>query len=95
VALENHDHAYKRTKLLFNNDIVDPTSNQHGVLYVGDGAMGVKLRDAPTKEPQPRWYVKEFEEKQHYLILDTSATCVNVTAVAEDKEIFDTTRQCW
>jgi hypothetical protein len=44
IGLENHDHAYKRTKLIKNRQVVETG----GTLYLGDGSMGVEARPAKT-----------------------------------------------
>jgi hypothetical protein len=49
LALESHDHALKRTVPIMNNQI-DP----EGVVYIGDGGLGV-----PQRTPDPtRWYLQ-------------------------------------
>src|SRR5690625_7699759 len=45
VAFENHDHAYKRTRPIRNNR-KDPS----GVVYFGDGAWGVGVREIRSEE---------------------------------------------
>jgi hypothetical protein len=54
LGLENHDHAYKRSKLIKNRQIVD----SGGTLYIGDGSMGVESRPAKSD----RDYIQVTEE---------------------------------
>lgn len=51
VAFEHHDHCYKRTKFL-KEDQEDET----GILYLGDGGWGVDNIRHP-KTPEERWYL--------------------------------------
>jgi hypothetical protein len=50
AVFENHDHAYKRSKLL-KRGVVDPT----GVLYFGDGGWAVDARTPKTPEEVWEW----------------------------------------
>jgi acid phosphatase type 7 len=52
-AFEHHNHAYKRTYPLRNNQI-----SPDGILYCGDGCVGVPPR--PTRAPKP-WYLARAE----------------------------------
>jgi len=59
LAMENHDHTFKRTKPIKNLS-VDPD----GIVYIGDGAWGVNTRmdeDAPN-----RWYLEKVSGTHHY-----------------------------
>ena len=61
AAFENHDHAYKRTHLLSNN-----TKNDKGVLYLGDGAWGVKKPRYP-KSASDCWYIANSSRSRHLI----------------------------
>lgn len=95
LALENHDHAYKRTFLLKDNKQVDTATG--GTLYVGDGAWGAKVREvggglATDKEKE----IKIFEEAAHFIIIDTGATCNKLTAFGLNNKTVDTVEaQCF
>ena len=65
IGFENHDHAYKRTKLLLGG-----VANPSGILYVGDGAMGVDARPAI---PTGRDYLNVSFGKQFYINAQMSA----------------------
>ncbi len=82
VVFENHDHAYKRTYPLRDNEI----SPDDGVVYLGDGAWGVTPRPLASRNqdagPEDYWYLERAasqrhvivgtiqEEQQHYLVVN-------------------------
>lgn len=51
VAFEHHDHTYKRTFPIINNQIAP-----NGVVYIGDGAWGV---EEPREPETDRWYIQK------------------------------------
>lgn len=80
VGLENHDHAYKRTKLIDENGF-----GPNGTLYIGDGAMGVKARrPAENRDYIAHSYFGEF-------MIDVNMTYDNISfeAIDVDGDVFD------
>ena len=83
VALEHHDHVYKRTHMIYDNAIVnrtvDPT--KRGTVYIGDGSLGVF--DYRTLH-HDRWYLDRTAELNYVLRLSVwpNAT-VEFTATGE------------
>jgi acid phosphatase type 7 len=67
IAFENHDHTYKRTYPIRNNEI----SPDDGIVYLGDGAMGINVRQISES---PRWYLEKGASQRHIIIgtIDTS-----------------------
>ncbi|MCH7911282.1 MAG: fibronectin type III domain-containing protein [Candidatus Hydrogenedentes bacterium] len=63
AAFENHDHVFKRTKLL-KGDKVDPD----GTLYIGDGCFGQPRR--PLSEANHRWYHEKTQSIEHFWVVD-------------------------
>ena len=61
VAFENHDHNYKRTYPIRNNEI-----SEDGVVYVGDGAWGRRLKSG---NQQDAWYIEKFVSDHHGVIV--------------------------
>lgn len=57
-AFENHDHVYKRTHVLKNNEI-----SATGTVYMGDGAWGV-IPHNPSSED--RWYLAQTHGNTNY-----------------------------
>ncbi len=80
VGFENHDHTFKRTKLLKNNEI-----HAAGTLYVGDGNAGVMPR-VPNED---LWYMEKVSRDSHFWIVDVSATEMRLRAINRDGDIFD------
>src|SRR5690606_34420824 len=64
VAFENHDHVYKRTYPLRDNEI-----SPDGVVYIGDGAWGTNTREIRADHsgaPRP-WYAVRAEPVRHFI----------------------------
>jgi acid phosphatase type 7 len=82
LAFENHDHAYKRTFPLRNNRI-----DESGIVFVGDGAWGVKVR-----EVQPvagTWYLRQALEERHFILLTLQGKHQKLTVISENGKIID------
>jgi hypothetical protein len=60
AAFEHHDHVYKRSKLLENNDV-----SRRGTLYIGGGAWGVAARRADK-----RWYLRKARSAGHVVVVE-------------------------
>lgn len=75
LALEHHDHTYKRTKPIKHGE-VDPD----GVQYVGDGAWGVNARAGDSKH---EWYIEEFKSGRHAMIVSLEETEASLEVLAE------------
>ncbi|MCC5928661.1 MAG: metallophosphoesterase family protein [Cyclobacteriaceae bacterium] len=58
-VIEAHDHAYKRTEPI-RNDQIDLFN---GIYYLGDGGWGAPVRD--TKNPEEYWWLAEAEKADH------------------------------
>lgn len=82
VAFENHDHVYKRTHPL-RGGIVDPD----GIIYVGDGAWGVGVREHhPVHET---WYLARAESMRHAIWVTVDGPDLHFEVVNEDGHIID------
>jgi len=82
LAMENHDHTFKRTKPIRNLN-VDP----EGVVYIGDGAWGVGTRmdpDAPS-----RWYLEKVSGTHHYWNLTLYSNLRFIEAYDKNNEQLD------
>jgi len=80
VAFENHDHAYKRSKLLKHGK-----ENVNGTLYSGDGCWGVD----PNRETSVPWYLERFAAKNYVLLVEVFDEVMNMTALGTDSKGFD------
>ena len=81
TAFEHHDHAFKRTKLLRDNQ-PDPG----GTLYLGDGCWGQGAR--PVSKAR-RWYEEKAASLQHFWCVDVSRNQVEYRAVNKEGKVFD------
>lgn len=80
VAFEHHDHTLKRTHPLRNNEI-DPVK---GIVYIGDGAMGVPARDI-----RPNWYLDLAESTQHFWLATVDTEQIHLVAIDVDGNFAD------
>jgi hypothetical protein len=67
TAFEHHDHAYKRTHPLYQGK----TDYNKGVLYMGDGAWGVKNPRTP-KKPAKNSYLAVTAAARHFIMVTLS-----------------------
>lgn len=81
MAFENHDHALKRTKLLYQNKPVE----KNGTLYLGDGCWGRSERPVDTARP----YLEFAESVKHVWYGELSLEELSFTATGVHGEVFD------
>ncbi len=81
TAFENHDHSFKRSKLLFNGKVDD-----EGVLYLGDGSFGVDPRPV---DDELRPYLEKQASLGHIWVVDVSPDEVHYRAIGEEGELVD------
>lgn len=82
TAFEHHEHAYKRTHRL-----LDGKPNPKGVLYLGDGAWGVKLRQ--PKSPKQRDYLVKTLFQRHFFLVTLEKNAAQAKAITPEGAIFD------
>lgn len=82
VAFEHHNHMYKRTYRLKGGEIDDT-----GVLYLGDGAWGVKPRRSKTCPD--RWYLAESSSLNHFFLVRVRPDLCEIDAIGIDGELID------
>eukprot|EP01112_Ceratiomyxa_fruticulosa_P015813 TRINITY_DN4703_c0_g1_i1.p1 TRINITY_DN4703_c0_g1~~TRINITY_DN4703_c0_g1_i1.p1 ORF type:complete len:622 (-),score=129.97 TRINITY_DN4703_c0_g1_i1:150-2015(-) len=83
IGFENHDHVYKRTKLIKGGE-----ESAAGTLYLGDGSWGVSTRSVSHS----RWYQNKAQGANYILRADVNPTAGNVDLTAFDPmgATFDT-----
>lgn len=86
TAFENHDHAYKRTHPIFQGKI----DASRGVLYMGDGAWGVKNPRTP-KSPADLWYLAKTKGQRHFILVILYGTKRHYMAIDPEGAVFDYT----
>ena len=82
VAIENHDHVFKRCFPLKEGSV-----NPNGVLYIGDGSWGVKPR-IPKKAAGSKYLAKSQSTRQ-FLKIQLSETTREFWSIAPDGQIID------
>jgi hypothetical protein len=81
AAFEHHDHAFKRTRLLRNNQ-----PDLRGTLYLGDGGWGQGAR--PVNNVR-RWYEEKAASIQHFWLVEVFRTRVEYRAINKEGKVFD------
>jgi len=83
VAFEQHDHVFKRSKLLYNNQVVNDVKN--GTLYLGDGSWGIGSKgDVPGA-----WYLEKQSAINHVWVVDVNPTSIQSVAIDSKGKTFD------
>lgn len=83
IALEHHDHDYKRTHPIKKGKI-----DQDGVVYIGDGAWGIKEPRLP-KTPEKKWFLAERAALQHFLYITIDKEGRSTKAITSEGKIYD------
>ena len=83
VGLENHDHVFKRTHPIRLGQRVQAGE---GVLYLGDGSMGVDPRSVDAG----RWYLARVQSEPHFWLADLSLAGATYRAFDRHGRVFDT-----
>jgi len=80
VGFEHHDHDFKRTKRLRDNEV-----NSEGALYVGDGNAGV----TPRKPNEGLWYMDKVGSESHFWIVEVLPDKMSLSAMNCEGKVFD------
>lgn len=83
LAFEHHDHTYKRTYPIRAGEV-----HEDGVVYIGDGAWGVRTR--PVHPVDETWYLRRAESARHCIIVTLQGTARSVLVVDEHGDVIDT-----
>ena len=85
LALENHDHTYKRT-----HPIRDGQIDETGIYFVGDGAWGVRTRVPRTDEDGNwPWYIANADSIRHFIMVEINRHDLFLEMYDEDGRFFD------
>ncbi len=82
LAFENHDHAFKRTV-----PILDENYDYEGVVYIGDGAWGVSTRKAD--DANTRWWLEKVSDEHHFWNITLTQTNRTVDAYNASGDLID------
>ena len=80
LVFENHDHAYKRTVPLRGGE-----EHADGVVYAGDGAWGVRLKQPEADRP----YLARAEAVHHAFEVTIHRNRLDVVAISSAGDEFD------
>lgn len=80
TAFEFHDHTFKRTKPLLGG-----VEDARGIVYLGDGAWGVGLRQPDTA----RDFLETAEARHHAYLVEISAAGRRISALDKNGVVFD------
>lgn len=81
VALENHDHALKRTKMLSGGKVV----SRSGTVYAGDGCWAI----APRPAANNRWYLETAQVQKHLWRIVADKNKVSLQAIGKTGKTLD------
>ncbi len=84
VAFEAHDHTFKRTHPI-RGGAVHPA----GVVYMGDGAWGVRNRVIGASHPEPAWYLDRALTDRHFSLVTLHGPHLHILTVNEDGRVID------
>ncbi len=84
LAFEHHDHTYKRT-VPIRREQKDPS----GIVYIGDGAWGVNIRE--THDVDKTWYLERAESIRHFILTTIVGDSIDLKAITIDGELIDHT----
>ncbi|EGC33070.1 hypothetical protein DICPUDRAFT_49171 [Dictyostelium purpureum] len=88
-AYENHEHLFKRTKPLYNNQLVNSTGNITGTTYVGDGSWGISyINEKPATEYLP-WYLHKRSFCNHLWFTTINEKKIKLEAYDPDGNLLD------
>lgn len=81
VSFENHDHSFKRTKVLKGNAV-----SETGTVYMGDGSFGVNPREAVDPN---RWYLEKASGTPHFWLVNIDGEGMHFKAISHASETLD------
>lgn len=86
ISFEHHDHAFKRT-----HPIRAGKKDPDGIVFLGDGAWGVNLRQ--THPIEQTWYLAKAGAVRHFFVVTISSAERKIEAVNDKGDVFDTVIQ--
>jgi acid phosphatase type 7 len=84
MVFENHDHAYKRTHPIRNDEVAS-----NGIVYVGDGAWGTETRVIGSRQDHDAWYIDKALSERHAIILTLHGTHRQMITVSSRGKVID------
>ena len=84
AVFENDHHTYKRTHPLLKGNVV----KEGGVLFLGDGAWGVKTRKIP-ESTNDLPYMASAQDKRHLIVVEVRGSEIKYTAKQANGTVID------
>jgi acid phosphatase type 7 len=84
LVFESHDHAYKRTHPIRNGVVAD-----NGIVYMGDGAWGVGVREIGREHDEPAWYLAQAASVRHFILVRLEGEAIYAETIDEDGNVID------
>lgn len=85
MAFENHDHTYKRTHPIRNEQV----SFSNGVVYMGDGAWGARLKEVGRQENWPAHFFNRADAQHHVILVTLQGGHRHFLVVNSDGKYID------
>jgi len=85
TVFEHDHHVFKRSLPIYQGH----ADQQRGVLYMGDGAWGVRVRKIPEEHGEKLPYIERAESRNHLIHVLIDGEQVHYHAVEADGNVFD------
>jgi hypothetical protein len=85
AAFENHDHAYKRSYPILAGQI----DRKNGVMYIGDGAWGVKTARQMSLHGNSVWYLAKTASIRHFVLVTIEKDKRTYKAIDDQGGVID------
>ena len=85
TVFEHDHHVYKRSLPIYQGQV----DNHRGVLYMGDGAWGVRVRAIPEEHGEKLPYIKRAASRNHLIHVLIDGDEVHYHATEADGNVFD------
>jgi len=85
TAFEHDHHVYKRSSPIYQGR----PDNKRGVLYLGDGAWGVRLREIPEEHGEKLPHIERAVSRNHLIHVLIDGTGVHYHATDAAGNVFD------
>jgi acid phosphatase type 7 len=84
LVFESHDHAYKRTHPIRSGVVAE-----NGIVYMGDGAWGVGVREIGREHDEPAWYLAQAASVRHFILVRLEGDAIHAETIDEDGNVID------
>ncbi|TVQ74101.1 MAG: metallophosphoesterase family protein [Balneolaceae bacterium] len=84
LVFEAHDHAYKRTFPIRENEV-----RSNGIVYVGDGAWGTETREIASRQDYENWYIVKAASERHFILLTLHGTQRHMKMISSTGKVLD------